>query len=67
MPELPEVETTRRGIDPHIVGKRVRAVIVRDDRLRWPVSPALARELPKQRVLATTRRGKYLLVRAERG
>jgi formamidopyrimidine-DNA glycosylase len=67
MPELPEVETTRRGIDPHVVGKRVRAVIVRDARLRWPVSPALARELPKQRILGTTRRGKYLLLQAERG
>ncbi|NIV73583.1 MAG: DNA-formamidopyrimidine glycosylase, partial [Gammaproteobacteria bacterium] len=46
MPELPEVETTRRGIAPLLEGRRVRAVVVREPRLRWPVPPALARELP---------------------
>lgn len=67
MPELPEVETTRRGIDPHVVGKRIREVIVRDSRLRWPVDPALPNELKKRRVLGTQRRGKYILMKTENG
>ena len=67
MPELPEVETTRLGIAPHIVGQRVVAVRVREARLRWPVAPALARELPGQTIEAIERRGKYILLRAPRG
>lgn len=67
MPELPEVETTRRGIEPHVVGKRVRAVVVRDRRLRWPIPDALALELPGLRIEAAERRAKYLLLRTERG
>ncbi|HEU5398850.1 MAG TPA: DNA-formamidopyrimidine glycosylase family protein, partial [Gammaproteobacteria bacterium] len=50
MPELPEVETARRGIEPHLKGRHVAAVTVRDKRLRWPVPPALARELTGQRI-----------------
>ena len=41
MPELPEVETTLRGVSPHVIGKRVREVIVRDKRLRWPVPDSI--------------------------
>lgn len=67
MPELPEVETTRAGIAPQITGRRVSKVIVRDRRLRWPVPPALARELPGQRVHEVTRRAKYLLLKADTG
>ena len=67
MPELPEVETTRRGIAPHLVGQRVTHVTVRDARLRWPVPRALARELPGQTLHAVDRRGKYLLLRADTG
>lgn len=67
MPELPEVETTRAGIAPHIIGRRISKVVVRERRLRWPVPPALARELPGQRIVAVTRRAKYLLLRAEEG
>lgn len=67
MPELPEVETTRRGVAPFVEGKRVREVKVRDPRLRWPVPDALARELTGQRVTAVERRGKYLLFRTARG
>jgi formamidopyrimidine-DNA glycosylase len=44
MPELPEVETTRAGIEPHVRGQRVRTVIVRQPQLRWPVSEALAEQ-----------------------
>lgn len=67
MPELPEVETTRRGIGPAITGKTVTDVIVRHSRLRYGVPPALRRELPGQRVQAVERRGKYLLLRTAVG
>ena len=46
MPELPEVETTRRGIEPHVVGKTIGRLIVRDPRLRWPVPPSTSPEDP---------------------
>ncbi|HEY1991459.1 MAG TPA: bifunctional DNA-formamidopyrimidine glycosylase/DNA-(apurinic or apyrimidinic site) lyase [Gammaproteobacteria bacterium] len=67
MPELPEVETARRGITPYLQGSRVRAVTVRDRRLRWPIPAALLRELPGQRVQAVERRGKYLLLKTPAG
>lgn len=67
MPELPEVETTRRGIAPHLVGHRMVRVEVREPRLRWPVSPELPRLLEGQRVLRVDRRGKYLLLATEAG
>ncbi len=62
MPELPEVETTRRGIAPHLSGHRVASVHVREPRLRWPVPPALAQELPGQVIDGVTRRAKFLLL-----
>ncbi len=64
MPELPEVETTRRGVEPYVRGRRVTAVRVHQRRLRWPVPAALARELPGRRIEAVERRAKYLLFRA---
>lgn len=67
MPELPEVETTRRGIEPHLVGKRIAQVIVRDARLRWRVPANLPKRLSGQRIHSVTRRAKYLLLAAERG
>jgi len=67
VPELPEVETTRRGIAPHVLGRQVARVIVRDARLRWPVAPELARELPGRRIERVSRRAKYLLFAAEGG
>lgn len=67
MPELPEVETTRRGIAPHVSGRRVTAVRVRERRLRQPVSPALETELSGQVVTEVVRRGKYLLLRSPAG
>ena len=66
MPELPEVETTRRGIEPHIVGRIVRGAVVRQPRLRWPV-PELDRLLRGRKVLAVGRRGKYILLRFSHG
>jgi formamidopyrimidine-DNA glycosylase len=67
MPELPEVETTRRGIAPHLIGRRIEAVIVRQPRLRWPIPPALRQRLPGQQVDAVERRAKYLLVHTRAG
>lgn len=61
MPELPEVEVTRRGIAPHLVGRRIAAVTVREPRLRWRVPPSVAR-LAGHTVRALRRRGKFLLV-----
>ena len=62
MPELPEVETTRRGLMPHLQGQRVETVIVRNRALRWPVPRDLARQVAGRTVRAVERRGKYLLI-----
>ena len=67
MPELPEVETTRRGIAPRLTGQRITTVRVREPRLRWPVSPDLAAALPLAPVDAVERRAKYLLIRTAAG
>lgn len=67
MPELPEVETTRRGIDAVITGQPLLSLEVREPRLRWPVPPALAELVRGRRVLACTRRGKYLLLHFDHG
>ncbi|EZQ18300.1 bifunctional DNA-formamidopyrimidine glycosylase/DNA-(apurinic or apyrimidinic site) lyase [Pseudomonas sp. G11-1] len=62
MPELPEVETTRRGIAPHLEGHRVTRLIVRDPRLRWPIPEDLAIQVENQTFTAVRRRAKYLLM-----
>lgn len=67
MPELPEVETSRRGIAPHVVGKIFAEVIIRQAQLRWPVPLSLAQDLPGLRLQSVDRRGKYLLLATERG
>ncbi|HUP96909.1 MAG TPA: bifunctional DNA-formamidopyrimidine glycosylase/DNA-(apurinic or apyrimidinic site) lyase [Usitatibacter sp.] len=67
MPELPEVETTRRGLVPHVVGRRIEGAVVRNRNLRWPVPRDLARRLRGEEVLAIRRRGKYLLFDCPRG
>jgi formamidopyrimidine-DNA glycosylase len=67
MPELPEVETARRGITPHLKGKRVKTVTIRNRSLRWPIPAALLKELPGQRIESVDRRGKYLLLRTKAG
>ena len=67
MPELPEVETTRRGIEPHIEGKRITKMVVRERRLRWPIPNALEAQLAGQTVDSVGRRGKYLLLRINTG
>ena len=66
MPELPEVETTRRGIGPLVVGHRVTALKIYDRRLRWPVPETLARTLGGRTIDGLERRSKYLLFRVGR-
>lgn len=66
MPELPEVETTLRGVCPHLVGKIVREVIVRHPGLRWPVPEAI-HQLEGEKILSGARRGKYLLFKTRPG
>jgi len=61
MPELPEVETTRRGIEPHLVGHKIEKVALHERRLRWPV-PDSVLELRGSELLSVRRRGKYLLL-----
>ena len=67
MPELPEVETTRAGLAPHLEGRRVRAVVLRRPDLRWPIPPEVAERLPGQRIAAVRRRAKYLLLDTDAG
>ena len=62
MPELPEVETTRRGLAPHVEGRRVSNVVLRRPDLRWPIPYEVVSLLPGQRVTAVRRRAKYLLL-----
>ncbi|TLX22788.1 bifunctional DNA-formamidopyrimidine glycosylase/DNA-(apurinic or apyrimidinic site) lyase [Thermomonas fusca] len=62
MPELPEVETTRRGLLPHVVGQRVAHVRLRRPDLRWPIPREVEELLPEQRIEAIRRRAKYLLL-----
>jgi formamidopyrimidine-DNA glycosylase len=63
MPELPEVETTRRGVAPHVVGRCVAKVKVYDSRLRWPVPADLADRIVGRTIAGVDRRSKYLLFR----
>ncbi|WP_295990160.1 bifunctional DNA-formamidopyrimidine glycosylase/DNA-(apurinic or apyrimidinic site) lyase [Rugamonas sp.] len=67
MPELPEVEVTRRGVAPHIEGRAVRAVVLRRSGLRWPFPADLPAALAGRTVGLTGRRGKYLLIHFEHG
>jgi formamidopyrimidine-DNA glycosylase len=62
MPELPEVETTRAGLAPHVEGRRVAGVVLRRADLRWPIPPEISALLPGQRIDAVRRRAKYLLL-----
>lgn len=67
MPELPEVEVTRRGVAPHLQGCIVTAVVFRHSGLRWPFPNGLSETLRGQRIDTVARRGKYLLIRFEHG
>jgi formamidopyrimidine-DNA glycosylase len=67
MPELPEVETSRRGIEPHVVGQEIVGVTIRERRLRWPVSEDVENHLPGQTITSVDRRAKYLLINTTGG
>jgi formamidopyrimidine-DNA glycosylase len=67
MPELPEVETTRRGIEPHVVGRRIIQVRVHERRLRWPVEAGLAAAVAGSSIRTAGRRAKYLLIETDAG
>jgi len=67
LPELPEVETTRRGIAPYLIGRRVVGVTLRRPDLRWPIPAAISELLPGQRIDAVERRAKYLLLHTQAG
>ena len=66
MPELPEVETTLRGIAAHVEGRRIEAIVVRQSKLRWPV-PTEIEQAIGQRVNGIRRRAKYLLLDTDPG
>ena len=66
MPELPEVETTKRGVQPHIQQQRITALVVRQAKLRWPVSPEL-QSLVGETIIGVRRRAKYLLIDTSKG
>jgi formamidopyrimidine-DNA glycosylase len=61
VPELAEVETTRRGITPHVLDQSMVQIIIRQGQLRWPVPRVLVKILPGQQFVTLKRRGKYLL------
>ena len=67
MPELPEVETSRRGIEPYLIGETINEVVIRERRLRWPVSDDVDTHLPGQTVESIDRRAKYLLLNTTGG
>ena len=67
MPELPEVETTRRGIEPHVVGRRINRLVVHDRRLRWPVDVETSATFIGCTIRRAGRRAKYLLLETDAG
>jgi len=62
MPELPEVETSRRGIEPHILNSTITDVVIRQHKLRWPIPKSLPVKITKLKLNKVDRRGKYLLL-----
>jgi formamidopyrimidine-DNA glycosylase len=67
VPELPEVETTRRGIEPHVAGRRIERLAVHDRRLRWPVDLAMIAAVAGTAIRRAGRRAKYLLLETDAG
>ncbi len=67
MPELPEVETTLRGLKPHLEDAMIQDVIVRQHQLRWPIPHNIKRKIKQHRIRELSRRGKYLLIHLEVG
>jgi formamidopyrimidine-DNA glycosylase len=67
VPELPEVETTRRGIEPHVVGRRIHRLVLHERRLRWPVDARMVDSVAGTAIRRAGRRAKYLLIETEAG
>lgn len=67
MPELPEVETTRRGVEPHVINRKISQTLIRQSSLRWPVSPELGQALTGNQFQSVDRRAKYLLFNTASG
>lgn len=67
MPELPEVETVRRGLEPALTGRRIERAEIRREGLRWPFPPRLAERLQGARVERLRRRSKYILADLDSG
>jgi formamidopyrimidine-DNA glycosylase len=67
VPELPEVETTRRGIEPHVVGRRIQRLVVHERRLRWPIDVETSATFIGCTIRRAGRRAKYLLLETDVG
>ena len=67
MPELPEVETTRKGLEPMIIDKKIISVHIYKKKLRWDIPSHLKRILKNQKILKISRRAKYLLLHFDLG
>ena len=67
MPELPEVETSRRGIEPHLLNQTITGVLIRNPQLRWPIPDNLSNQLQGKNIQAINRRGKYILIKINEG
>lgn len=67
MPELPEVETTKRGIENHLVGKKINRVVIRESRFRWPINRGFRQKVDGHIVRAISRRAKYILFQFDHG
>jgi formamidopyrimidine-DNA glycosylase len=67
MPELPEVETTRRGIEPHINQQTITGAVIRQPKLRWPIPASLPGKIKNSKIKSVSRRAKYLLLETTKG
>ena len=67
MPELPEVETTMRGIRPYLEGRVLKQLVISERRLRWPIEAGLERQIAGAKVACLGRRGKYIVIYLDRG
>ena len=67
MPELPEVETTLRGVEPWVVGKQITEVVIRQRSLRWPIPIEIGEDLVGKNIVSARRRGKYILLELSSG
>lgn len=66
MPELPEVETSVRGISPYLIGQKIKQIQIRQSQLRWSVSPELS-QMSGATIIQITRRAKYLILQTDKG